>query len=93
MAQAATLECRGMEKGNKSRYTVTHETARKARTVHRNLWAVSPWSGLDVSFASRNSKFHASMCPVHKTFFEHFARGFRIRTCVMSVKIEPILWN
>lgn len=24
------------------------------------------------------------MCPTHKTFFEHFARGFRIRTGVMT---------
>ena len=84
MGQAVTLECRAMEKGNRGRVTVTHETSRKARTVHTNLWNVSPWSGLDVSFASRNQRFCASMCPVHKKFFEHFARGFRIRTGVMS---------
>ena len=84
MAQALTLECRSNEKGTKGRATVTHETARKARTVHTNLWSVSPWSGLDVSFASKNSKFRATKCPTQKTFFEHFSRGFRIRTGVMS---------
>ena len=84
MAQAITLECRANEKGTRGRETVTHETARKARTVHTNLWSASPWSGLDVSFASRNSKFHASLAPTQKVFFEHFSRGFRIRTGVMT---------
>ena len=37
MAQALTLECRANEKGTRGRATVTHETARKARTVHTNL--------------------------------------------------------
>ena len=84
MAQAITLECRANEKGIRGRKFVTHETSRKARTVHTNLWAASPWSGVDLSFASRNQKFRATLCPTQKVFFEHFARGFRIRTGIMS---------
>ena len=84
MAQAITMECRATRPGTKGRLTVTHETARKARTVHTNLWAASPWSGLDVSFASKNGKYRATLCPTQKTFFEHFSRGFRIRTGVMT---------
>jgi hypothetical protein len=64
---------------------VTHETARKARSVHTNLWAASPWSGLDVSFASKKeNKFHATLCLTQKTFFEHFSTGFRIWTGIMT---------
>lgn len=84
MAQAITLCCRANEKGTRGRATVTHETARKARTVHTNLWKVSPWSGLDISFASEKARYHATAAPTHKTFFEHFSRGFRIRTGVSS---------
>jgi hypothetical protein len=84
MAQALTLECRGNQPGTKGRATVTYETARKARTVHSNLWAALPWSGLDVSFASKKGKYHATLCPTQKTFFEHFSRGFRMRTGVMT---------
>lgn len=87
MRQAATLKCQAMEKGNCGWMTVTHETSRKDWTVHTNLWNVSPpWSGLDldVSFVSRNQRFCTSICPVHKKFFKHFARGFQIRTGIMS---------
>jgi hypothetical protein len=64
---------------------VIHETARKARSVHINLWAASPWSGLDVSFASKKgNKFHATLFLTQKTFFEHFSTGFRIRTGITT---------
>jgi hypothetical protein len=84
MAQALTMESRANQPGTKGRRTVTHETACKARTVHTNLWAASPWSGLDVSFASKKGKYRATLCPTQKTFFEHFSTGFRIRTGVMT---------
>ena len=84
MAQALTLECRGNEPGTRGRATVTHETARKARTVFTNLWASSPWSRVDISFASKKGKYRASSCPTQLTFFDHFSTGFRIRTGVMT---------
>ena len=56
MAQAMTLECRANKKGNRGQKFVTHETSCKARTVYTNLWAASPWSGLDLNFASKNQK-------------------------------------
>ena len=84
MAQALTLECRANEPGTRGRATVTHETARKARTVFTNLWSCSPWSRVDISFASKKGKYRASSCPTQLTFFEHFSKGFRIRTGVMT---------
>lgn len=82
MKHALTLECRSHEKGKHGRNVVTYSTSRKARTVHTNIWGVSPLSGADISFSSGKARFFATRCPSQSQWFEHFSRGFRIRTGV-----------
>lgn len=84
MDQAITLECRAHEKGTRGQKFVPHKTSCKAGTVYTNLWAASPWSGVDLSFVSKNQKFWATLYPTQKVFFEHFAQGFRICTGIMT---------
>ena len=84
MKTAITLECRAMENGTKGRVMVTYATARKARTVHTNVWSASPCSGAGVSFSSAKSHYFATQSPSQSQWFEHFTKGLHIRTGVMT---------
>ena len=84
MRHAIMMECRSFEPGTQGRRHITWGTARKARTVHTNLWEISPASGMDVTFSTGKSRFTATKCPSQSKWFEAFSRGFRIRTGVMT---------
>jgi hypothetical protein len=84
MLEAITLECRAMEKGTRGRQTVTYSTVRKARTVYTNLWTASPASGADICFSSTKQRYFATRCPSQSQWFEHFTKGLRIRTGVLT---------
>ena len=84
MQEAISLECRSLEKGTRGREVVTYATARKARSMYTNLWACSPLSGADISFSSGKQRYFATRCPSQSQWFEHFSKGFRIRTGVMT---------
>ena len=76
MQQAILLRIQLNEPGHK-KATVKWGTAQKMRATSTVLWEVSPMSGSDISFSSREIQgwYVATLNPSEGQWFQHFSLG------------------